>query len=167
MRCAICTDFDLCLTCFTSGVEINAHKKDHDYRVIDVLDFPIFEPDWGADEELLLVEGLELFGLGNWETISEHIGTKNASQVKRHYHKIYVRSESWPYPDLTDKFDMSPGKRNRARGSNYGKINLIKWSKSYPNLHVLLLHNPLTTTLLDLCLGEKSLNLNLITRLII
>lgn len=76
LRCAECQDFDLCVECFRNGVEINNHKADHKYRVIDALDFPIFERNWGADEELLLVEGLELFGIGNWEQISEHIGTK-------------------------------------------------------------------------------------------
>lgn len=67
-----------------------------------MLDFPIFEADWGADEELLLVEGLELFGLGNWETISEHIGTKNSLQVAEHYNRVYVQSDAWPYPVLID-----------------------------------------------------------------
>jgi transcriptional adapter 2-alpha len=115
IRCAICTDFDLCINCFADGKELKDHKKTHDYRVIvrlfcrfftnqflhilkDVLDFPVFEADWGADEELLLVEGLEMFGLGNWETISEHIGTKNAIQVAQHYDRIYVKSDAWPYP---------------------------------------------------------------------
>lgn len=69
IRCAECIDFDLCLPCFCGGVELKDHKKSHGYRVMvhfrliqDVLDFPVFEADWGADEELLLVEGLELFG---------------------------------------------------------------------------------------------------------
>jgi transcriptional adapter 2-alpha len=34
MRCAICTDFDLCIECFTKGAELKEHKKNHDYRVI-------------------------------------------------------------------------------------------------------------------------------------
>jgi transcriptional adapter 2-alpha len=63
-----------------------------------VLDFPIFEGDWGADEELLLVEGLESYGIGNWEHIAEHVGTKNRIQCKEHYENVYVKSDNWPYP---------------------------------------------------------------------
>ena len=97
-KCAECPDFDLCLPCFSAGAEQKDHKKDHPYRVIDVLDFPIFEDGWGADEELLLVEGLEMFGIGNWEHIAEHIGTKNKLQCEEHYEKIYINSDNWPYP---------------------------------------------------------------------
>ena len=68
-----------------------------------MLDFPIFEGEWGADEELLLVEGLEMFGLGNWEAISDHIGTKNKLEVEEHYNRVYVQSETWPYPVLLIK----------------------------------------------------------------
>jgi transcriptional adapter 2-alpha len=45
------------------------HKADHDYRVIDNLNFPLFSADWGADEEILLLEAIELFGLGNWTEV--------------------------------------------------------------------------------------------------
>ncbi|KAJ3323657.1 Transcriptional adapter ada2 [Boothiomyces sp. JEL0866] len=92
----------------------------------DVLDFPIFESDWGADEELLLVEGLEMFGIGNWEHISEHIGTKNSKECNDHYQRVYINAESWPYPDMSEKFDMSPGKRLRARPPGYQVTKLPK-----------------------------------------
>lgn len=48
IKCAVCTDFDLCLECFAVGCEITPHKRDHDYRVIDNLNFPIYHPDWGV-----------------------------------------------------------------------------------------------------------------------
>ncbi|KAI8902897.1 hypothetical protein BC833DRAFT_645047 [Globomyces pollinis-pini] len=132
LRCAICPDFDLCLECFLKGAEPEGkgHLKSHDYRVIDVLDFPMFEGDWGADEELLLVEGLELFGIGNWEHISEHIGTKNSKQCEEHYDRIFVQSKSWPYPDMESKFDMTPGKRSRARPPGYTVTKLPKWPRA-------------------------------------
>ena len=34
IRCAICSDFDLCIRCFKDGIELKDHKKTHDYRVI-------------------------------------------------------------------------------------------------------------------------------------
>ncbi|KAJ3274611.1 Transcriptional adapter ada2 [Terramyces sp. JEL0728] len=130
LRCAICADFDLCIDCFSKGTELKDHKKNHDYRVIDVLDFPIFEPDWGADEELLLVEGLEMFGIGNWEHISEHIGTKNSKECNDHYQRVYVDAESWPYPDMSERFEMSPGKRLRARPPGYQVTKLPKYPRA-------------------------------------
>lgn len=48
IKCAVCADFDLCLECFSVGVEIFPHKNSHDYRVVDDLSFPIFHPDWGV-----------------------------------------------------------------------------------------------------------------------
>ncbi|KAI8924518.1 hypothetical protein BC831DRAFT_498467 [Entophlyctis helioformis] len=98
IKCATCADFDLCVECFASGAEVRTHKKDHPYRVLEMLDYPIFEPDWGADEELLLVEGLELHGVGNWEQISELIGTKNKQECADHYDRVYVQSPDFPYP---------------------------------------------------------------------
>jgi transcriptional adapter 2-alpha len=65
IRCAICQDFDLCVECFSVGAELSPHKNDHAYRVLTKIDFPVFADDWGADEELLLLEGIEMFGMGN------------------------------------------------------------------------------------------------------
>ncbi|EGF79546.1 hypothetical protein BATDEDRAFT_12390, partial [Batrachochytrium dendrobatidis JAM81] len=98
IKCAICPDFDLCVECFSCGTELKDHKSDHDYRVLEMLDFPIFESSWGADEELLLVEGLELHGVGNWEQISDHIGTKNKIECADHYDRVYVQSDVFPSP---------------------------------------------------------------------
>lgn len=48
IKCAVCPDFDLCLDCFSVGVEITPHQNDHAYRVMDCLSFPLFHPDWGV-----------------------------------------------------------------------------------------------------------------------
>lgn len=69
IKCAVCTDFDICVECFSVGAAVVPHKADHDYRVIDNLNFPLFSADWGADEEILLLEAIELFGLGNWTEV--------------------------------------------------------------------------------------------------
>lgn len=72
-------DFDLCVECFSVGVELGEHKNTHSYRVMDYLAFPLFEPHWGADEELLLLEAIDTFGIGNWQAIADHVGEKEAS----------------------------------------------------------------------------------------
>ena len=34
VKCAVCTDFDLCVECFSVGVEIQQHRNDHAYQVM-------------------------------------------------------------------------------------------------------------------------------------
>jgi hypothetical protein len=47
---------DYCCSCFA-----NLDDFPTQYRVINKLDFPLFEQEWSADEELLLFEGLEKY----------------------------------------------------------------------------------------------------------
>ncbi|KAH9745245.1 transcriptional adapter ADA2 [Citrus sinensis] len=57
--------------------------------------------DWNADEEILLLEGIEMYGFGNWGEVSEHVGTKSKSQCIDHYNAIYMNSPCFPLPDLS------------------------------------------------------------------
>ncbi|KAI9021955.1 hypothetical protein DFJ74DRAFT_620249 [Hyaloraphidium curvatum] len=112
IRCAVCDDFDLCVQCFSKGAEPAGfkHSNDHDYHVMEVLDFSIFSPDWAADEELALVEGCEKFGLGNWEQIAEHIGTKTKEEVDRHYREVYLAAED-QMPPMDRDFDKESNRK--------------------------------------------------------
>lgn len=95
---------------------MRGHQKSHAYRVMDILDFPLFDVEWGADEELLLIEGLEMFGIGNWEQISEHLGgTKSKYECCLHYVKTYIETQHWPLPDMTKEFDLESTRRSRKR----------------------------------------------------
>ena len=98
IKCAVCPDFDLCLECFSVGAEIRPHKSEHAYRVVDNLSFPLYEPTWGADEELLLLEAVDMFGYGNWAAISEHVGTKTLEDCKGHYFSIFIEHDEYPLP---------------------------------------------------------------------
>ncbi|KAK0544259.1 Transcriptional adapter ada2 [Tilletia horrida] len=91
IRCAgECQNFDLCGSCFCSGTETARHKAWHDYRVIEQHSYPIFSADWGADEELLLIDGCQTYGLGNWADIADHIGNRTKEEVERHYLDVYI-----------------------------------------------------------------------------
>lgn len=48
--------------------------------------------------ELLLLEGLTLQGLGNWQAVAEHIGTRTKEEVEQHYNAVYINSPNWPLP---------------------------------------------------------------------
>jgi transcriptional adapter 2-alpha len=98
IKCAHCQDFDLCVDCFFVGVETALHKNNHAYRVMDDLSAPLYTAKWSADEELLLLEGIEQFGLGNWVDIAEHVGTKNRFECEFHYWTTYIDVPTFPVP---------------------------------------------------------------------
>ena len=54
IKCAVCADFDLCLPCFSVGVNLWPHRNSHAYRVVDNLAFPVFHPEWGVRALLLM-----------------------------------------------------------------------------------------------------------------
>lgn len=99
---------DICPGCFCAGKEFGKHKRWHAYRVIEMNSYPIFTEDWGADEELLLITGIQTYGIGNWKKIAEHIGTRTKEEVAAHYNKVYVESPNWPLPRMDLHFDVDP-----------------------------------------------------------
>ncbi len=46
-------------------------------------------------EELLLIEGIEKFGFGNWHDISEHMGSKSPSEIESHYETQYLSNKNY------------------------------------------------------------------------
>ncbi|KAK8467657.1 hypothetical protein PHAVU_007G120612 [Phaseolus vulgaris] len=101
IKCAVCQDFDLCIECFSVGAEVTPHKCNHPYRIMDNLSFPLICPDWNADEEMLLLEAIEMYGFGNGNEVAEYVGTKSKSQCIDHYNAVYMNSPCFPLPDLS------------------------------------------------------------------
>lgn len=104
IKCAVCPDFDLCLDCFSVGAAVAPHQPGHAYRLAGNLSFPVYARDWGADEESLLLEAIELYGLGNWEAVAEHVGRPPA-EVRTHYFRVYVETGA-AFPDPLAQSDM-------------------------------------------------------------
>lgn len=74
--------------------------------VIEQHSIPVYEPDWGADEELCLLEGAEVYGLGSWADIADHIGGfRDKDEVRDHYIKTYIESPNFPLPANADPED--------------------------------------------------------------
>lgn len=40
---------------------------------------------------MLLLEGIDASGLGNWFAVSSHVSSKTALECKEHYFSIYIR----------------------------------------------------------------------------
>lgn len=104
ISCAECQDYDLCVPCFAAGKVSGKHEPWHDYRVIEQHQYPVFDKDWGADEELFLIEGCQTLGLGNWQDIADFIEGRSKEEVGEHYEKYYLNSEYYPLPDLNQTF---------------------------------------------------------------
>ncbi|CAI4038301.1 hypothetical protein SMKI_04G6430 [Saccharomyces mikatae IFO 1815] len=106
VSCAICPEYDLCVPCFSQGSYTGNHRPYHDYRIIETNSYPILCPDWGADEELQLIKGAQTLGLGNWQDIADHIGSRDKEEVKQHYLKYYLESNYYPIPDITQNIHV-------------------------------------------------------------
>lgn len=109
IRCASksCNDYDLCVPCFSQG-KANLHHdpRTHPYQVIEPHSIPIFDEGWGADEELLLLEGAEQYGLGSFADMADHIGGyRTKDEVRDHYIETYVNSSNFPLPERADPRD--------------------------------------------------------------
>ncbi|WAQ81249.1 hypothetical protein PtA15_1A589 [Puccinia triticina] len=103
----VCDNFDLCGQCFCEGKEIGQHKAWHDYRVIEPHSVPIFTEDWGADEELLLIEACQIYGLGNWSDIADHVGNgRTKEEVERHYLDVFIGSDDYPLPPIDARIEI-------------------------------------------------------------
>ena len=57
---------------------------------------------WGADEETLLLEGVEHFGLGNWPQIASHVG-RSAEDCREHYFLVYIETKCFPQPQKSEE----------------------------------------------------------------
>ncbi|KAL3475834.1 hypothetical protein BJX99DRAFT_229043 [Aspergillus californicus] len=102
-----CHEYDLCVPCFAAGERSKNHDpSSHPFQVIEQNSVPIFQGDWGADEELLLLEGAEIYGLGSWADIADHIGGyRTKEEVRDHYISTFVDSPNFPLPERADPED--------------------------------------------------------------
>ncbi|PVU99968.1 hypothetical protein BB559_000216 [Furculomyces boomerangus] len=134
ISCFECPEFDLCITCFANGAEIGNHKYYHKYSVISKNTFPIFSPDWTADEELMLIDGLLQFGMGNWEETAIYVGTRTKEECELHYNTVYIDSKDWPLPNMTLELDH---KTINTRAENPIKLEpkIFKVLSSQPSNH--------------------------------
>jgi len=152
IKSAVCEDVDICLECFSVGVEIkdpkrtdgkHLHRNSANYRVMERLDFPIIVDNWTAREELALLDGLDTYGLGNWQEVSAVVGTKTRNECELHYFAYHINTKNGiPLPDLsraTDKktfvkqepLDFTECIESAIAGAGRvpGKLTLTEWKK--------------------------------------
>ncbi|KAJ9669700.1 Transcriptional adapter ada2 [Coniosporium apollinis] len=115
IRCAsdTCKEYDLCVSCFAEGKSSGDHDpQTHSFLVKEQHSIPIFTDDWGADEELALLEGAETYGLGSWGDIADHIGGyRDKEEVSKHYIDTYINSAKFPLPEHASPSDKELSER--------------------------------------------------------
>ena len=102
-----CHEYDLCVPCFGKGETSRNHDpRTHAFHVVEQNSIPIYDEDWGADEELLLTEGLEMYGLGSWADVADHVGGfRTKDECRDHYIDTFVNSSQFPLPERADPND--------------------------------------------------------------
>ncbi|KAF2637461.1 transcriptional adaptor 2 [Massarina eburnea CBS 473.64] len=137
IRCAhsACHDYDLCVTCFSDAKANRDHDpRTHPYQVIEQHSIPIFTEDWGADEELALLEGAETYGLGSWADIADHIGGyRSKDEVRDHYISTYVNSSKFPLPEHCSPEDEDLSRRMSRETFQANKKRRIEERKEDAN----------------------------------
>lgn len=93
IRCGECT-WDQCLNCFFAEIETRVHKRTHSYRVIENLSTPIFkkeddEVEWRAIDDLLMLNAIITYGMGNYADISSILSPISEKEVKKHFFKVF------------------------------------------------------------------------------
>jgi late competence protein required for DNA uptake (superfamily II DNA/RNA helicase) len=59
--CSKCGNIQYCLDCLVIGKGKDKTEHDHDYRLADKLDFPIFTNEWNAYEEFVLLSSIFIY----------------------------------------------------------------------------------------------------------
>ena len=85
----------VCYSCFLKYQS----KGIVNYIAHDRLNYHVYSTDWTAIEELLLMQGLEKYGVDNWNEIADHIATKSSKDCEIHYYAFYYKSKSIKIPD--------------------------------------------------------------------
>ncbi|XP_052800808.1 transcriptional adapter 2-alpha-like [Mya arenaria] len=91
----------VCLHCFAKGVEFDGHHSDHPYSLVKN-NFPVFERNWTALEELQLLKAVSDCGYGNWSDIAHKVRTKNPVECERHYNHSYIENPKEDMPGFSE-----------------------------------------------------------------
>jgi hypothetical protein len=79
LKCAKCANFIQCFECASVGVETMTHSQTHNYLIIEVLKPPIYQEDWRAAEEVLML-GIQVCCFGNWNEIAAIVQMKSSTE---------------------------------------------------------------------------------------
>ena len=85
-----------CVPAFASTYRYKSRHASSDG--VSLSHVPCFHDACQADEEILLLEAIDMFGPGGWVSVAEHVGNKTPDQCKQHWFGTYIHVDSFPYP---------------------------------------------------------------------
>ena len=98
VRCLKCPEFVQCLSCLSVGRCDEVHEVSHPYLILDDGGPVVYQEGWNREEEALLLIGLNLYGIGNWDEICKLQENKTADECEEHYLETYLQSSLAPLP---------------------------------------------------------------------
>ena len=138
--CGECSDknkqYIYCLNCLAQLKHPN-----HDYYLVDKLNFPLFTLDWTMKDELRLISSIEKCGLDNWGDISDNMINRGKVECESHYYTFYYQSKDVILPkeesvilksikaDGSFEIDNDRLKRNEEREKNEKEIRTLNQGK--------------------------------------
>ena len=111
---------DICLQCMIEGTEDGSHKANSPYSIIDCLGDEIYEKGWEIAEELALLEGIGLYGFGNWCDVAVHVRSKTEAECRDHFDRIYIQSSGQPKLLHADKGEVEVSSSGKGKGIRDG-----------------------------------------------
>ena len=95
--CSECGNKIFCIKCLIT----KRHSPEHQFQVIDILNFSFFTEDWSVGDEYNLLYNLSISGLNNWEDIS-NILNRDQVECEAHYYSFYYKENKNPMPREED-----------------------------------------------------------------
>ena len=92
--CQKCNNQIFCIKCLI----YKKHSTEHEFQIIDNLNYPLFTDDWKMNEEYKLLKNLSISGLNNWEDISNIMGNRGQVECESHYYSFYYTEKDNPNP---------------------------------------------------------------------
>ncbi|OHT16910.1 Myb-like DNA-binding domain containing protein [Tritrichomonas foetus] len=99
IRCLKCPKFAQCIQCLSLGIQNDLHFFTHNFIVVEPpASRQLYRENWDQEEEILLLYGIKMLGLGNWGDISDFMQSKTALECETHYINTYINSTNAPFP---------------------------------------------------------------------
>ena len=95
--CAECGNKVFCIKCLIQ----KKHPPQHQFQVVDILNYSFFTDDWSVCQEYNLLQNLSVSGLNNWEDISNILG-RGQLECESHYYSFYYKEKENPMPREED-----------------------------------------------------------------
>ena len=95
--CKECGNKIFCVKCLIN----KRHPREHEFQVVDLLNYSLFTDDWSVGEEYNLLQNLSVSGLNNWEDISNILG-RGQVECESHYYSFYYKEKENPMPKKED-----------------------------------------------------------------